>query len=143
MDVQIESFLHGGKFKRLQEDRIIELRRKYNMKKAELEVLYFLSRCGTHNTSTDIRYQLMMNKGHISQAVNSLCEKQLLTAEPDQNDRRYVHYKVSESAKEIIAEMTKNREKMNQQILEGISEEELNIFKEVAEKIVRNIEKLI
>lgn len=74
MDIQIESFLLGGKFKKLQEERILELRKKYNMKKVELEILFFLSHCGEQNTSKDIHYQLMMNKGHISQAVNSLCQ---------------------------------------------------------------------
>lgn len=143
MDIQIESFLLGGKFKKLQEERILELRKKYNMKKVELEILFFLSHCGEQNTSKDIHYQLMMNKGHISQAVNSLCQRQMIVAIPDQEDRRYVHYKVSDSAKEIIAEMGNNRDRISQQILEGISEEELKQFKEVAAKIVNNIENLI
>lgn len=143
MDIQIESFLLGGKFKKLQEERILELRKKYNMKKVELEILFFLSHCGEQNTSKDIHYQLMMNKGHISQAVNSLCQRHMIVAIPDQEDRRYVHYKVSDSAKEIIAEMGNNRDRISQQILEGISEEELKQFKEVAAKIVNNIENLI
>lgn len=143
MDIQIESILQGGHFKRLHEERIIELRRKYNLKKAELEILYFLSHCGGHNTSSDIHYQLMMNKGHISQAVNSLCDKKFLIAVQDKEDRRYVHYEISDSAKEIIEEIIQNRENMNKQILENISEEELMIFKQVASKIAKNIEKLI
>ncbi|MBO5461411.1 MAG: winged helix-turn-helix transcriptional regulator [Ruminococcus sp.] len=143
MDIQIESILQGGHFKRLHEERIIELRQKYGMKKAELEILYFLSHCGEHNTSSDIHNQLMMNKGHISQAVNSLYEKGLIIAVPDKDDRRYVHYAISDSAKDIINEITLNRKKMNQQILEGISEEELKVFKQVAAKIAGNIEILI
>lgn len=143
MDIQIESILQGGHFKRLHEEWIIELRRKYNLKKAELEILYFLSHCGGHNTSSDIHYQLMMNKGHISQAVNSLCEKDFVIAVPDKADRRYVHYEISDSAREIINEIIQNRERMNKQILEDISEEELKIFKRVASKIARNIEKSI
>lgn len=67
----------------------------------------------------------------------------MIVAIPDQEDRRYVHYKVSDSAKEIIAEMGNNRDRISQQILEGISEEELKQFKEVAAKIVNNIENLI
>lgn len=143
MNVQMESFLQGGKYRRLQEERILELRRKYKMRRVELEILLFLSRCGTHDTSKDIHHQLMMNKGHISQAVNSLCEKQMLIAIPDQNDRRYVHYKVADSAKEIVADMANYKSRINEQALEGISEKDLKKFKEVADKIVRNIEKLI
>lgn len=143
MDGQIESILQGGKFKKLLEEQNMEIRQKYDMKKAELEILYFLSHCEGHNTSTDIHYQLMMNKGHISQAVDSLCKRKLIIAIPDQNDRRYVHYKISDSAKEIVAEIVRRREEMNRQILEGVSEEELKVFRTVAGKVKRNIEKMI
>ena len=62
MDTRMEAMLQGGPFKKLLEEQIAELRQKYDMKKAELEILYFLSKCGSHNTSKDIHYQLMMNK---------------------------------------------------------------------------------
>lgn len=140
MDSQIESFLQGGLFKKLLEEQSMELRQKYELKKAELEILYFLSHCGTHNTSTDIHRQLMMNRGHISQAVDSLCRRQFITAIPDQNDRRYIHYEISDSAREIIMELTRRREEMNRRILEGISEEELKVFRDVSARIRENIE---
>ena len=143
MDSQMESILQGGTFKKLLDEQILELRQKYDMKKAELEILYFLSRCGGHNTSTDIHYQLMMNRGHISQAVDGLCRRKLITAIPDQEDRRYVHYEVLDSAGEIVAEMTKRREEMNRKILEGISEDELRVFYDVSAKIRKNIEAMI
>ena len=54
MEVQIESILQNGSFKKYREEQIVELRKKYDLKKVELEILYFLSRCGDHNTSTDI-----------------------------------------------------------------------------------------
>ena len=143
MDVQTESFLQGGKFKKLLEEQTIGLRQKYDIKKAELEILYFLSRCGKENTSTDIHHQLVMNRGHISQAVDSLCKRKYILAIHDQNDRRYVHYELQDSAREIIAEVTRIREEMNQRIIEGISEDELQIFLQVASKIKNNIENII
>lgn len=142
MEVQIESILQNGSFKKYREEQIVELRKKYDLKKVELEILYFLSHCGDHNTSTDIHYQLMMNRGHISQAVDSLCRRKYLRAIPDQNDRRYVHYEVQDSARDIIFDMGKMEEEMNRQILKGISEEELQIFRNVALKMKQNIENL-
>ena len=50
MDTRMEAMLQGGPFKKLLEEQIAELRQKYDMKKAELEILYFLSKCGSHNT---------------------------------------------------------------------------------------------
>ena len=143
MDKQMESILQGGQFKKLLDVQSAELRQKYDMKKAELEILYFLSRCGGHNTSKDIHAQLMMNRGHISQSVDSLCRRRYIVAIPDQNDRRYIHYEILDSAKEIVAEMAKRREEMNRQILKGISKEELEIFREVSLKIKNNIEQII
>ena len=143
MDKQMESILQGGQFKKLLDVQSAELRQKYDMKKAELEILYFLSRCGGHNTSKDIHAQLMMNRGHISQAVDSLCRRRYIVAIPDQNDRRYIHYEILDSAKEIVAEMAKRREEMNRQILKGISKEELEIVREVSLKIKNNIEQII
>lgn len=143
MDGQIESILQGGFFKKLLDEQILDLRQKYDMKKAELEILYFLSKCGEHNTSTDIHCQLMMNRGHISQAVDSLCRRKYLIAVQDKDDRRYVHYQVSDSAQEVIGEITKRRDEMNRRILDGVSEEELQVFREVASKIKKNIENLM
>ena len=143
MDDQIESFLQGSKFKKLLEEQSMELRQKYNMKKVELEILYFLSHCEGRNTSTDIHYQLTMNRGHISQAVDSLCKRQFIAAIPDKEDRRYVHYELLDSARVIVAEMTEMREEMNRRILEGISEDEMQIFRNVAFKIKKNIERII
>ena len=139
----METMLQGGQFKKLLEEQSIELRQKYDMKKAELEILYFLSRCGQHNTSTDIHYQLMMNRGHISQAVDSLCRRRYIVAIPDKNDRRYVHYEILDSAQAIIAEITKKRKEISHQILKDVSEEELRIFRLVSTKIRKNIENMI
>ena len=53
MEVQIESILQSGQFKKLMEEQVAGLRKKYGLKKAEIEILHFLSRCGEHNTSSD------------------------------------------------------------------------------------------
>lgn len=42
MDTQIDIILQGGQFKKLLEEQSVELREKYDMKRAELEILYFL-----------------------------------------------------------------------------------------------------
>ena len=143
MDTQIDIMLQGGQFKKLLEEQSVELRQKYDMKRAELEILYFLSKCGNHNTSTDINRQLMMNRGHISQAVDNLCRRNYIIAIPDKNDRRYVHYEISDHAQELVREMTDRRESMIQKILEGVSEEKFKIYREVSEIIRKNINDLI
>lgn len=143
MDMQMEAILQGGPFRKMLDEQGLDLRQKYNLKKAELEILYFLSRSGEHNTSTDIYYQLRMNRGHISQAVDSLCKRRFLLPIPDEADRRYIHYKVLDPAKDIVMEMTKRREIMTQRLLEGISEEELQTFRKVGLQMKKNIENMM
>lgn len=143
MDEQIEVILRGGLFRKLMDERAMFLREKYDMKRAELEILYFLSKNETQNTSTDIRKHLLMNKGHISQAVESLCERNYLIAVPDKEDRRYIHYILTKEAHSMVEEIISNRTALTEAVLEGISSEELQVFKSVSKKISRNIEKLL
>jgi len=143
MDIQVEAILYGGQFKKLLEARSAQVRNKYDIKKAELEILYFLSRCGNSNTASDIYHQLMMNRGHISQAVENLCKRKFIVAIPDENDRRYVHYEIQEPAKDILKELTAGREEMYKLITSDISEDEMKTFREVASKIKLNIEKML
>ncbi|MGN0407401.1 MAG: MarR family winged helix-turn-helix transcriptional regulator [Bacteroides sp.] len=143
MDKQIEIMLQGGEFKKLLEAQSAELRKKYGMKRAELEILYYLSHCGSYNTSTDIHQQLLMNRGHISQAVDNLCRRNYIIAIPDKQDRRYVHYEISESANELIEELTRRRKEIDKQVIKGVSEEELETFCKVFEKMRKNMRELI
>lgn len=143
MDIQMESILQGGQFKKLLSEQSMELRRKYDLKKAELEILYFLSKSGSHNTSTDIHHQLLMNRGHISQAIDSLCRRKFIVAIPDREDRRYVHYELLDSAREIADEMAGRREEINRQIFDGISEEERKVFWSVSSRINENMKKIL
>lgn len=143
MDEWVELVLKGGRFRKLQDEHFMGLRRKYDMKKAEMEILYFLSKCGENNTSTDIYHKLAMNRGHISQAVDSLCKRNYLTAIPDQEDRRYVHYKLTDAAQEIVQELKKEHEEISKKILDGVTEEELNTLKRIAYKMWKNMDKLL
>lgn len=143
MDGRIERILRGAQFMRLYEEQLMELRQKYDMKKAELEILYFLSRCGGKNTSTDIHHQLSMNRGHISQAVDGLCRKKYLTAVPDAEDRRYVHYELTDAAFEIAGEVSRRYEEISKEILKGVTEEEMRVLERVSDKIWNNMQHLI
>ena len=142
MDTRIDVMLQGGQFKRLLEEQSMELRDKYGLKRAELEILYCLSHCGNQNTSSDIHRTLMMNRGHISQAVDQLCRKKYIVAIPDNDDRRYVHYETTEQAVELIDELTRRREEIHNRILKGISASELETFRRVFEKISENMKEI-
>lgn len=142
IEEQVEIILRGGQFKLLLEQQFLHIREKYGLKRIELEVLYFLSRSGDNNTSTDICRHLKMNKGHVSQAVDSLCRQGYLETAVDREDRRYIHFTVTPKANELVRDIAARWRSMNRRIFEGISEEELKTFKEVSAKIGRNMSRL-
>lgn len=123
--------------------RFTRIKNDYNLKKVDIEVLFFLANCKEENTPTDIYRKLGLNRGHVSQAIDSLCRRQLITAVPDQNDRRYMHYMVSDKAGEIISEIAKIKLELDSQIFKGITEEEMLAYKKTTEKIFRNIQRLL
>ncbi len=143
MDGQLEIALKGGDFKHLMESRFSVIKKEYNLKKVDIEVLYYLSGCTGENTPTDIYRKLKLNRGHISQAIDYLYRRELITAVPDPHDRRYMHYLVSDSAGAIIAEIAEIKRELDQQIFKGISQEEIDAYQKTTEKIFRNIQELI
>ena len=139
MDKQIETFLIGGQFKQMMKGCLAGIIEKCGLKRIELEILYYLSKCGDKNTSKDINHYLNMNKGHISQAVDSLCRQGYLTAVTDAADRRYVHYFMTEKSGTLSTEMTAAWEGMLQKVFADVTEEEMKVFRKVILKICENM----
>ena len=66
MDWMLEGLLQGTQFQKLYNRKIEELRKTYNLRKVDVDILYFLFKSGEHNTSKDICDLNLFNKGHIS-----------------------------------------------------------------------------
>ena len=143
MEEKIEVLLRGSQFKQLKECELSEIRKYYDLKRMEIEILYFLSKAGEHNTSADICHRLKANKGQISQSVDHLCKRHYLIAFPDPSDRRYVHYCISEEAKEIVSKITNKWNEWNRELFQGVTPEEMEALKRIAGKIGKNMERII
>lgn len=143
MDEQLEVALKGGEFKRLLESFFSDIKKKYDLKKVDIEVLFFLSQCSDEDTPTDIYRRLKLNRGHVSQAIDNLCRRKYITAIPDAEDRRYTHYKVTKESRKIIEEISEARREMDEQLFKGITREELETYKKTTEKIYRNIAEML
>lgn len=143
MNNSMEAILRGGQFKKLIEKAILLIRSRTNLKRVEIEVMYFLSRFPEHNTMKDICNHLQMNKGHISTALDSLYKQGYVTHEQDLEDRRYVHYMLTEKANEIAAQMDEAWEKMTGRILDGLTAADIEIFERVAHRMGENIEQML
>jgi DNA-binding MarR family transcriptional regulator len=142
MDEQLEVALRGGDFKHLVDMQLEAIKKKYGLRKVEIEALFYLSKCGNENTPTDIARRLNLNRGHVSQAIDVLLKKELIAAVADKKDRRSMHYTVTTDAVAIIDEIANAKKKMDEQILKGITEEELAVYRKITEKIIKNIREM-
>jgi DNA-binding MarR family transcriptional regulator len=79
----------------------------------------------------------------VSQAIDILLKRQLIAAVADEQDRRCMHYTITTNAVPVIDEIANVKKKMDEQILKGITEEELEIYKKISQKMIRNIRELI
>ncbi len=143
MEKPVEALLRGGQFKRLMEREMSNVRKQYQLKRIEIEVLYFLSKCGEYNTLLDIARYLNANKGHISQTVDSLSQKGYITVHRDENDRRYVHYGLTEGAMPMIESINTAWAKLTRELFEGITPEEMEALKQISKKLRQNMEKIL
>lgn len=139
MKKPVEIILRGGQFKQYTQQELAGLREKYDLKRIELEVVYFLSICGENNTVASMHEYFDANKGHLSQALFTLGKRKLVTAERDKKDRRYTHYHLTEEGIMIAGELKKVWEKIHQELFAGISEEEMACFQRVSRKVYENI----
>jgi len=143
MDTQIERLLHGVLYKQLLESRIAALRERYDLRKVDIEVLYYLSRGGGKNTSTDIKAGSMLTKSHISQSVDRMQKMRLLELIPDENDRRCVHLALTERADEIVKEIAVAWEDLHQTVFAGVTKEEEEQLKKIAARMEENMERAL
>lgn len=143
MEKQIDNLLHGAQFKQLIENRIAEIREKYGLRKVDIEVMYYLSRCGDRNTSKDIKSDTKITKGHISQSIDRLQKMGLLTFIPDENDRRCVHLQLTAQAESVAGDIAAVWNDLNRIVFEGVTDEEKKVLASVAGKISRNIDRAL
>ena len=86
----------------------------------------------------DISDELGITAGGISQSVDMLVNSGLLTRCRDEHDRRAVAVALSEYGKKVRSEVYEQFEKMFAPFLDGVSGEELHVFKTVLDKILCN-----
>lgn len=141
MNEKLLLLLKGLEFKRFMEKEFLEIRKKYDLKTVEIEVLCYLTCCQQANTPTDIYRHLRLNRGHISQAIDRLYRRGYLLAEPDMDDRRIMHYTVNAEAEEVVKGIAVVRREMDVKLFEGVSEEEIQVLLEIMGKIGDNIRK--
>lgn len=136
----LEVVLKGGEFRKYTDSKFALLRKHYDMKRAEFEVIYYLSICSEADSLVNISDFLNANKGHISSTVYGLTEKGYISSTQDKYDRRYMHFSLTDKGKEAAADIEKVWKDIKNELYYGLTDEEIAAFKVIFHKICRNIE---
>lgn len=139
MDDRIEQLLSGQYFKKYQEAVYSQITEQFHMTLLEVRILLFFDSHGSSNTAKDLVRIFHFTKSNVSKSIDDLLSRGYLKKQYDDQDRRFIHLTVQPEAVPILEMARKYQGEMFQAIFRGISEEELQIIRNVAHKIHQNI----
>ena len=138
---QLDDVLRGRKFKKVIRERYAGIRKKYDIKQVEVEILMYLHQFPGAPAS-QLCSELELNKGQVSRALLDLCLKHFICPEKSPVDRRCTVYGFTDKGKRFFREAEREREKTLRLMVSGISQQEMAVTRAVAEKMLANMEKL-
>lgn len=126
------------KYKKLYERNCQELMKKYDLRIADIDVLYQVAHSGNRNLAKDI-VDDGMSKANVSKSVEHLHSKGLVELVADKEDRRCVHIEPTADAQEIVVEVENIRRTMGEHLSEGISKEDRIAVTRVMHQLYENM----
>lgn len=139
MTNELELLITGRQFHKMCEKEYENIREKYELRKIELDILYFLDCSQSAKTARDIAEIRQVSKAHISSAVENLAKKHMLKTREDKTDRRRVLLELTEKGREVVGEVVLIRRRMSEVVYCGITEQEKEVIQQVAKKMVQNM----
>lgn len=126
------------KYKKLYERHCQDLMKKYDLRIADIDVLYHVAHAEGRNLAKDI-VDDGMSKANVSKAVEHLHRKGLVDLVADKEDRRCVHIDPTEKAQDIIVEVERIRRNMGSSLSEGIPQEDRETVIRVLHQLCDNM----
>jgi len=115
--------------------------RKWELTRNELDILLFLYNNPEFDRAADIVSRRGIAKSHVSMSVASLEERGALTRRFDPEDRRQAHLELTEQGQEIAGEARAVQHGYFSGLYQGVTEEELEVWREITQKVCDNTEK--
>ena len=115
---------------------------KFHPRPLQVEIItYLIENKDKTIYQKDIEEKLKISKAAVSDVLNSMESRGIITKEADVCDARRKRIIISKKAIETHDVMMRRLDSLNDCILDGISEVELNIFYKVIEKLKENMKK--
>ena len=124
---------------KLHESMLKSVCEEYGLTLIEAKVISFLHNNPGRDTAADISELRMLKKSNVSQAVEILFQKSMIKRKQDKSDRRRIHLSLTQNASPIVHSIDDLWEKFQKEIFMGISDEELESFENVNNKMQKNI----
>jgi DNA-binding MarR family transcriptional regulator len=116
----------------------LDVCRTHRLSLTEVDILAFLDNNPGLDTATDIVELRMIPKANVSQAVDALIRKALLSRQQDTKDRRRIHLALTPAAQPIVQALRQARHQFVAQLFSGFTNEEQEAFFEMSRHIVKN-----
>lgn len=114
---------------------------KYDLTQMEYDILMFLHDNPQYNTAAEIVKIRRSTKSHVSTSLRMLEEKGLIEKRQSEDNKKHIAIILLDKAKTIVNEGTAVQKQFARDILDGLSEEEMDMCKAIFEKIYENAEK--
>jgi MarR family transcriptional regulator for hemolysin len=115
---------------------------EWKLTRTELNVIVFLYNNPGYDRAADIVAHRGIAKSHVSLSVASLEEKGLLRRRYSELDRRTAHLELLEQGQRIAAQAREKQVQYFSALYRGVAPEELEIWKNITQKVWDNIKKL-
>lgn len=129
----------GCILKKRYEEKKTCVMKKYSLTSAEIDVLSILDKFTSIKTSTDIVKVSQLQKSHVSLAINSLINKNLLKKE--YVNKKSFNLLLTNNCNNIILDINKFQKELINELNQGLTEDELSTYFHITNKIISNIEK--
>lgn len=124
--------------KKLIDTSFLEISKKTDLTVNEIRVLLFLYQNEKLDIASDIVEKLMISKSHISFSVESLKNKGYIEKILDTQNKKKIHLKLTNKAEKIVNLLDNEQNKLKDNLLQNIDEQEKKQFKVTLEKILNN-----
>ena len=114
---------------------------EYGLQPIHLEVLHYLSLCNRYSdTPMGVTDYMGQTKGTVSQTLNVLEKKGLLSKHPDSRDKRMTHLKVSSAGKKLLQAAIPSSLFVNacEQLTEQSQTQTIKVLNELLQSIQRS-----
>lgn len=111
---------------------------QWDLSMREVHVLLFLINNPELDTARDVVIYRGLSKSQVSQAVEVLCRRGILTRSADTEDRRVVHLAITDQGMPLAREAQRQQALCGQRLLMGLAPREQQDFLRLLEKVLEN-----